>query len=237
MIKVAEYFYSLQGEGASRGNPAVFIRMPHCNLMCKGKDWQCDSFALRDKFDEMEVTELWRSIIGLHPSMERFLRGKRVRFIYTGGEPGMEENAAMINKFREDLPFRVVEEIETNGSMNLNSEYSKLLLLIDRVNCSPKLQSSGNSFADRYNKNTLEFINELPRSIFKFVVADERDIVEIKDHFSFIDVDKIILMPATTGNGQATSGWEKHVWETAVKEGWKYSSREHITVWGMKAGV
>lgn len=35
-IKVAELFYSLQGEGAFLGTPSVFLRMFGCNFQCQG---------------------------------------------------------------------------------------------------------------------------------------------------------------------------------------------------------
>ena len=34
MRKINEIFYSLQGEGAHTGTPAVFIRFSGCNLKC-----------------------------------------------------------------------------------------------------------------------------------------------------------------------------------------------------------
>ena len=33
---VSELFYSIQGEGASVGKPAVFLRLSGCNLRCDG---------------------------------------------------------------------------------------------------------------------------------------------------------------------------------------------------------
>ena len=34
MRKINEIFYSLQGEGAHTGTPAVFVRFSGCNLKC-----------------------------------------------------------------------------------------------------------------------------------------------------------------------------------------------------------
>jgi organic radical activating enzyme len=33
-MKIVEIFFSLQGEGANVGKPAIFIRLANCNLNC-----------------------------------------------------------------------------------------------------------------------------------------------------------------------------------------------------------
>ena len=37
-LRISESFYSIQGEGATSGYPAYFIRLQGCNLMCGGRD-------------------------------------------------------------------------------------------------------------------------------------------------------------------------------------------------------
>lgn len=243
-IKVSEVFYSIQGEGIARGTPAVFLRFPHCNLSCKGEDWQCDSFAMRNVYDEYTPTSLWKKIISLNPNMLEYILDQRVHLIYTGGEPGMEANSLAINQFRSHIfnAFSpgIVDEMETNGSVELSESYKMLLLTMSIVNCSPKLKSSGNSFEKRYNKETLKFINELPQSYFKFVVSNHGDLKEILDTYEFLNTRKIILMPATNNlDGEMTTDlkWKQFVWDFASKRGWRYSGRDHIDVWGSKVGV
>ncbi len=245
MIKVAETFFSIQGEGVSRGLPAVFIRMPHCNLMCEGEDWKCDSLELRNVYNEYTPEALMKKILSFNPKMEQFLEEGRARIIYTGGEPGMIKNAAMIEEFRHSpgfhpYAFNGLEEIETNGSVELNSDYTHILEGIDVVNCSPKLESSGNPLKKRFNRETLDFINKLEHSYFKFVVNNIKDIAEVEDQFSFIDPSKIILMPATHNvhdKLEEDKKWKQFVWELATEKGWMYSGREHIDVFGLRAGV
>ncbi len=240
MIKVAETFFSIQGEGISRGKPAVFIRMPHCNLMCQGEDWKCDSLELRNVYDEYTPEELWKKVFSLNPKLEDYLEDGRVRIIYTGGEPGMINNSRMLNEFEYASPFYFKSEIETNGSVEMNDEYERLLVSVDTINCSPKLESSGNSLELRFNKDTLSYINKLKYSYFKFVVNDVKDIAEVEDQFSFIHPEKIILMPATHNvhdKVEEDQKWKQFVWDLATEKGWMYSGREHIDVWGMRAGI
>ncbi len=240
MINVSETFLSIQGEGISRGKPAVFIRMPHCNLMCQGRNWKCDSLAVRTKFKPFTERQLLDKILDMTDNMRVLLKKGRVRFIFTGGEPGLEENSKMINFFLTKLPFKILHEVETNGSVGLNKEYKKMLSKADVVNCSPKLESSGNALIKRFNKETLDFINNLSQSYFKFVVDNEDDLKEIEQRFDFVHEEKIILMPATHNvleEMEEDIAWKQYIWNLAAQKGWMYSAREHIDVWKLKAGV
>ena len=251
MIKVSEVFYSLQGEGHSMGKPSVFIRMPGCNLRCQGEYWKCDSLDLRNVFTEYTVESLWRKVLSFNVNMREYLRSGRARIIFTGGEPGLENNSKMINAFLDGVPPDVVSveergngyvptEIETNGSLSLNEEYRKLLSRVSVVNCSPKLESSGNDLDLRYNRETLKFIENRSVSLFKFVVSDVKDLTEVMTMYDFVNPASIILMPATqnvSGSEEKDNEWQRYIWETAAEKGWRYSGREHINVWGLRAGV
>ncbi len=115
-----------------------------------------------------------------------------------------------------------------------------MLSKADVVNCSPKLESSGNALIKRFNKETLDFINNLSQSYFKFVVDNEDDLKEIEQRFDFIHEEKIILMPATHNvleEMEEDIAWKQYIWNLAAQKGWMYSAREHIDVWKLKAGV
>src|SRR3989338_5826890 len=51
-------FATLQGEGITAGEPAVFLRLHNCNLHCglNGVGWRCDPFYTWDK----NTSEYWR---------------------------------------------------------------------------------------------------------------------------------------------------------------------------------
>ena len=51
-IKIAELFYSIQGEGPYAGRPAWFIRLADCPLRCPG----CDTDFLNGA--EMTIDEI-----------------------------------------------------------------------------------------------------------------------------------------------------------------------------------
>jgi len=103
MLGLAELFYSVQGEGAWTGTPAVFVRLAGCNLACTF----CDTdYALRFIASVAEIVAQVREIGGDCPMV-----------VLTGGEPlAQAETPALIAALRAD-GRRV--HIETNGTIDV----------------------------------------------------------------------------------------------------------------------
>jgi 7-carboxy-7-deazaguanine synthase len=118
---VKEIFYTLQGEGANTGRPAVFCRFAGCNLwsgkesdrdraICKfcDTDFIWDSSVDIGKFTSSEnlakvVADLWpKNALGV-PLV-----------VCTGGEPLLQLDAELINAFHAK-GFEVA--VETNGTL------------------------------------------------------------------------------------------------------------------------
>jgi 7-carboxy-7-deazaguanine synthase (Cx14CxxC type) len=121
MYSVKEIFYTLQGEGANAGTPAVFLRFAGCNLWSgREKDRAravcrfCDTeFVGTDgggggKFGNAGA--LARAVAAQWPK-----RGKPGRFVVcTGGEPLLQLDAPLLGALHH-RGFRVA--IETNGTL------------------------------------------------------------------------------------------------------------------------
>ncbi len=123
MYSVKEMFYTLQGEGANAGRPAVFCRFTGCNLWSgREKDRAtatctfCDTdFRGTDgegggKFATAE--ELATAITNLWPDFED--RQARPLVVCTGGEPLLQLDDAAIDALH-DAGFEIA--IETNGTL------------------------------------------------------------------------------------------------------------------------
>jgi organic radical activating enzyme len=101
MLQLAEIFYSVQGEGAFTGTPAIFVRLAGCNLSCDfcDTDYSLKFFASVD-----DVVARVREIGGDCPMI-----------VLTGGEPLMQrETLDLIEALRRD-GRRV--HIESNGTI------------------------------------------------------------------------------------------------------------------------
>jgi 7-carboxy-7-deazaguanine synthase len=118
-LRIAEIFYSLQGEGFHAGTPAVFVRGAGCNLACEF----CDTdFSLKERRAPESILEE----IAQYPA--RFV-------VITGGEPTIQPAGfrALIALLQRN-GYTVT--LETNGT-------SADTLGADWVTVSPKLSQGG----------------------------------------------------------------------------------------------
>jgi 7-carboxy-7-deazaguanine synthase len=226
-LKVSEIFDSLQGEGASTGAPATFLRLALCNLSCRFCDtaytWDFSRFRYED-----EVT-----LLSLDVLVERLSAACGRRLIVTGGEPLVQWKA--LEQLFERLPRDLTIEIETNGTL---APSARLLERVDQWNVSPKLENSGETPENRLNERALTTLRESGRAFLKLVVSSEADAdeaVRLAARLAW-PVDRVFFMPlaATREELSARSGL---VAREALSRGVRFSSRLHVELWGGRRGV
>lgn len=124
-LRVAEMFYSLQGEGARAGSANVFVRLQGCSAKyaCANLGVQCDT--------EFESGREWTSA-AIREWCNRYAPGCRW-IIFTGGEPLDQLTADHLDYFRGE-GFQLA--LETSGIRPLPSE---LRARFDWIVCSPKV--------------------------------------------------------------------------------------------------
>ena len=118
MYKVNEIFYTLQGEGAHAGIPAVFVRFSGCNLRCP---WCDTDFADSTPMTAEEIVNEMLSLYDL-PNVRRKM------CVLTGGEPSLQVDKPLLDALHA-AGFYIC--IETNGTRPLPEG-------IDWITCSPK---------------------------------------------------------------------------------------------------
>ncbi len=130
MYRVNEIFFTLQGEGAHSGIPAVFVRFSGCNLRCP---W-CDT----DFTDSTPMTaeQIVSTMLDLYDTPNE----RRKMCVLTGGEPSLQVDKPLIDALHK-AGFYIC--IETNGTHPLPEG-------IDWITCSPKMvyQSEGRSVSE-----------------------------------------------------------------------------------------
>ena len=118
--KVKEIYYTLQGEGAHAGRPAVFCRFTGCNLwsgreedrataicpFCDTDFWGTDG----EHGGRYTAAELAVKVIGLWPDRQK----GRPYVVCTGGEPLLQLDEPLIAAFHHE---GLEVAIETNGTL------------------------------------------------------------------------------------------------------------------------
>ncbi|MBN2165898.1 MAG: 7-carboxy-7-deazaguanine synthase QueE [Marinilabiliaceae bacterium] len=250
---------TVQGEGKLAGVPSIFIRLASCNLRCvwalpNGKLCHCDtSYA---SFFPVNVNE-W-DINDVVSTVKENL-GNIKHVVITGGEPMLQLNAIveLCAELKKNCGVHIT--LESNGTI-----YSaEVAQYIDLVSLSPKLQNSvpsddklkklqlKESLSFKYHDNNRKRIDVIQSWIsncrkkgtdfqLKFVVANLFESNEIRN--DYLNILKgwyptdVLLMPLGTNVGEIAITTPVAI-QMAIVNGWRYTPRVHIDVFGCKKGV
>jgi 7-carboxy-7-deazaguanine synthase len=223
-MKIAEIFYSIQGEGSLAGVPSVFVRTSGCNLRCRWCDTPYTSWT--PEGTDMSVPEI----------IARVREFPALYAVVTGGEPMIARGVGMLTQDLHKAGMHIT--IETAGTV-----YAPLQC--DLMSISPKLANStpDGEWARQHDKlriqiEVLKRLMDLCDYQLKFVVSRPEDIEEIRVIVNRTDADlaKVILMPEGVDPARLR---EKAVWiaELCKTEGFRYGPRLHVDIWGDRRGV
>lgn len=228
-LHVSEIFGpTIQGEGPSAGRLAIFLRLAGCNLSCS---W-CDSKYSWDKThedfrsDKMTVEQIAEKLWDLCP------KNTNPILVITGGEPMLQGEE--LNDLIPLIYFFPRIEVETNGTITPNwlSHFPTLFF-----NISPKLSNSNVPFDKRINTKFLRHFVFTDRAIFKFVVQNSNDILEIEEIVNEAKIPNSLVWLIPLGiSEQEISENMKNLAEIAIERGWNISPRLHIQLWGNMKG-
>lgn len=228
-MRIAELFYSVQGEGILSGVPSAFVRTSGCPLRCAWCDTPYTSW--QPSGETLSVDEILARLAE-HPTRHAVL---------TGGEPVV---AAGI----EELCSRLKER---NYHVTLETAAIEFApLAIDLASLSPKLASStphqrdGGRYALRHDEQRLRpdviraFMQHAAYQL-KFVIDRPEDVEEILallDRLPPVDPLSVLLMPQGITPEELR---QRGVWvaELCKRHGFRYCPRLHVELYGNRRGT
>lgn len=224
---IPEIFYSIQGEGANIGKPAVFLRLGLCNMACAWCDtkytWDWKAYRLSEQLVEMQTEDVEQEI----------LKWGCKYLVVTGGEPLIQQGSLvpMLEQLKRKEFFI---EIETNGTI---VPHQKLVHLVDHWSVSPKLRNSGNAQSLREVPECYRLFAGVASCHFKYVIQSKEDFEEVQAlaNKHGLASERIILMPEAQSRDELLDRGRWLV-ELCKAQGYMFSTRLHILLWGNERG-
>jgi 7-carboxy-7-deazaguanine synthase len=224
-LRIAELFYSIQGEGSLVGVPSVFVRTSGCNLRCS---W-CDTPYTSWKPEGVDLSlDQILDEVRAHPARH---------VVVTGGEPMIAPDIIPLTQRLRDAGMHIT--IETAGTVFQP-------VACDLMSISPKLANSTPSdptWGPRHERLRIqpEVLGELMERYeyqLKFVIEKPEDLAEVRVLTGALNAsrERVILMPEGVDPAPLR---ERSVWlaEICKEEGFRFSPRLHVDLYGNQRGV
>ncbi len=227
-LRIAETFYSIQGEGGLVGMPSYFVRTTGCSLRCEF----CDT-----PYTSWEPVGAWRTIAEIVAAMPAAAR----HVVVTGGEPMLWPNLPRLTAALRAGGRHLT--IETAGVVYQSLE-------CDLMSISPKL---GNSDPDpkhgaalraehRARRIDVDVLTRLMGSYtfqLKLVIARPEDLGEVDElleRLPPVAPSAVVLMPlgVTSGELADRSRW---LAEICKARGYRFTPRLHVDLFGNTRGT
>ena len=223
-MRISELFYSLQGEGSLVGVPSFFIRTTGCNLRCSWCDTPYTSW-------QPEGVEM-----GLDRILDEVRAHPARHVVVTGGEPMIAPEIVALTERLRQAGMHVT--VETAGTVFQP-------VACDLMSISPKLRNSTpeGPFAVQHQRVRIQtpvLVQLITRYDYqlKFVIETPTDLAEVRELMGLLpaDPERVILMPEGT---DAERLRERALWlaEICKEEGFRFSPRLHVDLWGNRRGV
>ena len=244
IIPINEIYTCLQGEGKLTGVPHILIRVTGCRLRCQFSNSFCDTpysswGPEKGKFTYQDIFEFYED--------NRHIKHTMI----TGGGPTLHRDM-LVELCHLAKEFDHYITIETEGSESVSTQ-------ADLISLSPKLSNStprpgtwmpylNREVTEqdkekhekwRCNYEAMRLLLDLhPDYQLKPVISNEKDLEEVKELQKELDVPnrKVYLMSEGINKEQVESR-RKWLSELCQKEGYNFTDRLHILIYGDKRGI
>ncbi|TKG96074.1 7-carboxy-7-deazaguanine synthase QueE [Puteibacter caeruleilacunae] len=250
---------TIQGEGKLAGVPSLFVRTAGCNLRCMwslddGNVSPCDTWNSSFDIQGAETIDVDKVV-----NLLRENKNNIQHLVITGGEPMLQTYPliTLCRQIKEEQGLHIT--LETNATI-FNEELAQY---IDLFSLSPKLKNSIptqakssrlglelNSQQERHAilyrqieviQQFIDYSNTHQKDIqIKFVVGNSDDEHEINNEFLKELSDwksEDILIMNLGGNTEEIGQSVSPAIEMSIRNGWRYTPRLHIDLFGNKEGV
>lgn len=227
-MRLAELFYSIQGEGKLTGVPSAFVRCSGCNLRCSWCDTPYASWRPEGQdVAPMAIVEQVRAFPARH-------------VVLTGGEPMVMPDTPELCRLLRAAGYHIT--LETAATVYQPVD-------VDLASLSPKLSNStphtDSPWALRHEQRRINidaiqaFIDAPGDTQLKFVVAQPGDLDEIHSLLAGLrrwQPSDVLLMPE---GADADTLRRRAPWlaELCKSTGFRYCPRLHVELWGHRRGV
>ncbi|MER6516717.1 7-carboxy-7-deazaguanine synthase QueE [Streptomyces sp. NPDC001553] len=216
---------TLQGEGPSAGQRAMFVRLADCNLACN----TCDTKYSWDWKNYVRGEEI--TVVSVDGVVQQVLEHDVQLLIVTGGEPLLQQEQLTRLAATVTAAGRRVE-IETNGTIAPSPELDPYIGLYV---VSPKLAHMGMSTDRRIRPEVLAAFQASGKAVFKFVLEGPQDAAEVATLQEEHGLAPVWVMPQATSAESVLAGMQELA-DVAIERGWNLSSRLHCLLWGDERG-
>ena len=224
-MRIAEIFYSIQGEGRLIGVPSVFIRTSGCNLRCVWCDTPYTSWE--PEGEEWILDEILAEVKS-HPA-------KHV--VVTGGEPLLAHEVEELTRRLKREDFHIT--IETAATIFKPVECDLMSMSPKLSNSTPEGKFAGMHEEHRINAPVIQQYIDRYEYQLKFVADKKADFAEIEvilAKLNNVDRARVLVMPQGRTKDELR---ERAPWivEMCKERGFAYTPRLQIELWGNRRGT
>ena len=186
-IKIAELFYSIQGESSFAGYPCFFIRFADCNLRCT----YCDTrYAYEEAHPQLSISQILTEL--------KKYPGAIVEI--TGGEPLLQEGVYPLLEKLLTADRTVL--LETNGSLSLADVPEDVVKIMD-------MKCPGSGMHEQMDFDNFDLLSQ--KDEIKFVIGSRDDYnwaVQVVSAYGLQNKSTVTFSPVSANLVPATlAGW------------------------------